>query len=280
VPRILSLLSLVVLHTPAWAAAGSALELRAIVFSGNRGVAASALREALPLKVGAKLPALMLGDEMVEAFTERAIVEPLRRLYADRGYVEHQVKREAVRFVVDDDGVSIHVPIVEGQRFAIGRFSVDGERPRTSLELGRELGIVRGRPFSGTSVVQAMELLATPLRNQGHATAEVTPRLKLDRKRRVVDVHLTVDRGAVCYVERVLVRGNDRVRSATLLRALTFGEGDRFSEAALERTRNKLLERGLFEAVDVVVSGGTTDDQLVITVEVKERADCPHTDAA
>lgn len=241
------------------------LPLFSISFTGNHSFSKKTLTHVLPVKEGGILPLDLLRDEkLLAAFAERGIVRPLSDFYLDRGFVEHELGLGSVHLDLAEGGVSIHVKIIEGKRFRVGRLSG---------------GLTPGQVFSQTRLVRAMARLARALHDRGHAAAEITPELDLDRKRRVVNIRLVVDKGAVYHVERIQVRGGGRISAPVIRRALTFKAGDRFSLSALERSRARLMAAGHFDLVSLSISNGTSGDRLVITVETTERIDCPQLEA-
>lgn len=241
------------------------LRLHAISFDGNHSFAKETLARVLPVKEGRGLPLALLRDEqLLTAFVQQGIVSPLSDFYLDHGYVEHELGLGSVHLDLVEGGVSIHVTITEGKRFRVGRLS-EGLRP--------------GQVFSRSKLVRAMARLARTLHDRGHAAAEITPELDLDREHRVVNVRLLVDKGAVYHVERIEVRGGGRISAPVIRRALAFKKGDRFSLAALERSQARLMAAGHFDAVNLSISQGASDDGLVITVETSERAGCPQLEA-
>jgi outer membrane protein assembly factor BamA len=254
---------------------GNTLSLRAITFAGNRAITAPALRRALPIRVGQRLPWAVLTDgDLRKSFVERAVVEPLGRVYLERGFVEHRIDAGSVELRRAAGGVQIHVKIDEGPRFLMGRLTVAGLDDRPVAR-----GVRTGQTFNALALYQGLGQLARSLRDRGHAAAEVTPELSLDRRRRVVDVHLSVQTGAVYEVETIALRGNQRVRSSIIRRALSFAKGQRYNESAIEASRRRLMATGYFESVDLELSAGREARGLVVTIVATERPDCPRVDA-
>jgi outer membrane protein assembly factor BamA len=256
--------------------APNTLPLRDITFAGNKTITAAELRRALPIKLGQQLPWAVLGKgELRVSFIGKALLEPLGRLYLERGFVEHEIDGKAVELRPAKGGIWIHVVIKnEGPRFQMGRLTVAGLDGR---QVAR--GVQTGQTFNALALYQGLGQLARSLRDRGHAAVEVTPELSLDRKRRVVDVHLAVETGAVYRVESVALRGNQRVRASIIHRALSFARGDRYNESALEQSRQRLMASGYFESVDLELSPGRSGNGIVVTVVATERADCPRVDA-
>jgi outer membrane protein insertion porin family len=242
------------------------LPLRSISFTGNSSFSSPTLTRVLPVKEGGILPLDLLQDErLLAAFVEQGIVRPLSEFYLDRGYVEHELGLGSVHLDLAEGGVSIQITITEGKRYRVGR---------------RGGGLTPGQVFSRTKLVQAMARRARALQDRGHAAAEITPEIDLDRERRLVNVRLVVDKGAVYHVERIQVRGNGRISAPVIRRALALKAGDRFSLSALERSHARLMAAGHFDSVNLSISQGTSDGRLVIIVETTERLGCPRLEAS
>jgi len=117
--------------------------------------AAGARTRHLPQRQQRRPLGLLRDEKLLAAFAERGIVRPLSDFYLDRGFVEHELGLGSVHLDLAEGGVSIHVKIIEGKRFRVGR-------------LGG--GLTPGQVFSQTRLARAMARLArAPIRSTKRA---------------------------------------------------------------------------------------------------------------
>ena len=88
----------------------------------------------------------------------------------------------------------------------------------------------------------------------------------------VVDVSYVIEEGPRIYVERINITGNVRSEDKILRRELPMREGDLYTLQAKERARQKLVNLGYFETVNVNTQPGTDKTRIIVNVEVVERA--------
>src|SRR4029079_10072258 len=88
---------------------------------------------------------------------------------------------------------------------------------------------------------------------------------------RTVDITLEVTEGPEVYVERINITGNTRSEDKILRRELPFVEGDLFTLQKLQRAKQRLINLGYFETVNVLTQPGTSKNRIIVNVEVTER---------
>jgi outer membrane protein insertion porin family len=80
-----------------------------------------------------------------------------------------------------------------------------------------------------------------------------------------------VDEGARVYVERIEVRGNTRTRDYVVRREFDVAEGDAFNRVLIDRAERRLRRLGYFSDVRVFTEPGSSDDRVIVVVEVVEQ---------
>jgi outer membrane protein insertion porin family len=80
-----------------------------------------------------------------------------------------------------------------------------------------------------------------------------------------------VQPGNLTTFERIEVVGNEKTRDKVIRRELRIYEGERFSGTGLRHSRQRVNALGFFETVEVTTRRGSAEDQVIATVEVKER---------
>jgi outer membrane protein insertion porin family len=84
-------------------------------------------------------------------------------------------------------------------------------------------------------------------------------------------VTLEVTEGIKTFVERIEIRGNTKTRDKVIRRYVPLAGGDVYNGKLLQQARAALGGLGYFEAVEVKTARGSAPDQLVLTIDVKEK---------
>jgi outer membrane protein insertion porin family len=108
--------------------------------------------------------------------------------------------------------------------------------------------------------------------NEGYAYAEVTPRIERDEENLVVDITYTIDKGSLVYFEKIIIAGNDKTRDKVIRRELRVYEKELFSESRMKRSIQNLYRLDYFEDVKVDTPRGSADDQMLLKIDVTEKA--------
>ncbi|NUQ35441.1 MAG: BamA/TamA family outer membrane protein, partial [Planctomycetaceae bacterium] len=86
-----------------------------------------------------------------------------------------------------------------------------------------------------------------------------------------VTITLDINEGPEVYVERINISGNVRSQDKILRREIPFVEGDLFTLQKLQRARQRLVNLGYFETVNVTTQPGADRTRIIVNVEVTER---------
>ena len=130
----------------------------------------------------------------------------------------------------------------------------------------------RGEYFRSTAVGVGQQRVTRAYRDAGYAYAQVIPVPKLHPKKHLVDLTVQVVRGAPVYIERIEITGNTKTMDSVIRREMTIFEGQLYSQSKLEFSRAQIQRLGYFENVSVAEQKGRTDDRMVVTFTIVERA--------
>ena len=82
---------------------------------------------------------------------------------------------------------------------------------------------------------------------------------------------LEVQKGPLVYIERIDITGNEKTADKVIRRELLLSEGALYSETGKEQSQFRVLRLGYFSNVDISTSRGSSDDKIVVNVEVTEQ---------
>ena len=105
----------------------------------------------------------------------------------------------------------------------------------------------------------------------GRASVDVVPKTEQVPGENTVNVTLDINEGPEVFVERINISGNVRSQDKILRREIPLHEGDLYTLQKKERARQKLVNLGYFEKVDVNTQPGSDKTKIIVNVEVTER---------
>jgi outer membrane protein insertion porin family len=190
--------------------------------------------------------------------------------YQDHGYLEVRVGEPEI--TVDDTAKSVRVaiPVTEGLQFHLGTMALQGDDLVPLEEIKALIGLREGDIFRRSAFAKGLSGVNQRYSSRGYAFVKVDYATRLNPETRVIDVTFIVERGPEARIGRVTVTGNVTTRDKVIRRALTFSEGDIFNSDALRRSRQKVMNLGFFESVDLAPhprEGSVID----VDIEVKEK---------
>lgn len=231
---------------------------------------------ARPVAELAPLVRLREGAPFVEATLE-ADVARIAQSYRDAGFIEARVTSVVAGGEADRTGatgaavrhVRPRIVIDEGRRVTVGRVAFRGQRRIAEADLRRVVRLQPGAPFSAAQLVADRNALQDFYRNQGFqdATVEVLPAPSSAPGR--VDVTFDIAEGTQAVVDHIIVSGNARTSSRTILGELALRPGEPIGLDDLAESQRRLSALGLFRrvAVEDLDKPGSARRDVLVRVE-------------
>ncbi|MDM8536860.1 outer membrane protein assembly factor BamA [Desulfobacterales bacterium HSG17] len=105
----------------------------------------------------------------------------------------------------------------------------------------------------------------------GFAYAEVTPVMDKDDENLTVDLVYKIAKNQKVKFERIVIRGNTRTRDKVIRRQLPIFEQGLYSGTLLKKGIQSINMMDYFEDVKMDTQEGSTEDQMIVTIDVKEK---------
>jgi outer membrane protein insertion porin family len=246
---------------------GRRITIDSIVIRGNEGLKDKQIKEVMATKQRQYF--ILRGTVQRQRLEED--MERIMGLYQDHGYVQARVERHDVVVDRDKARVTITVDVVEGAQHRVGIVRLTGVSMLPEEELRRQLGFKAGDVFSRTALRDGVRNITDVYSTIGRASADVVPRTEQQAATTTVDVTIEITEGPEVYVERINITGNTRSEDRILRREIPFVEGDLFTLQKLQRARQRLVNLGYFDMVNVTTQPGTDKTRIIVNVEVTER---------
>jgi outer membrane protein insertion porin family len=242
-----------------------------ITFIGNQAFGEARLRTVIQTRRSGIL-SFIRGGDVYDPDQLSADEEKLRRYYLDRGYADFQVISSVADLDRERNTFFISFTVEEGPRYRFGAISVDSSIPGVDpAVLQREVVTDEGDVFSSAEIEESLEAITLYLAGHGYPFAQARPRLDRDPDSLTIGVTYVVDEGARVYIERIEVRGNTRTRDYVVRREFDVAEGDAFNRVLIDRAERRLKRLGYFSDVRIFTEPGSSDDRLVVVVQVVEQ---------
>lgn len=239
-----------------------------VVIEGNEKLPDKVIKEPLATQeryywiLRGKLQRQQLDDD----------VERILAVYNDHGFIQARVEKTDVTVDRERARVTVTFHVVEGPQYHVDEIRISGVSLLPESEVRRVVTLKPGDVFSRSKLRESVRQISDLYSSIGRASAEVIPRTDpMPATARVV-VSLDINEGPEVYVERINISGNLRSQDKILRREIPFAEGELFTLQKLQRARQRLLNLGYFDAVNVTTSPGSDKTRIVVNVDVTERA--------
>ena len=197
--------------------------------------------------------------------------ELLRRFYLANGYVDFRVVSAVAELTPDRSGFVVTFSLEEGERYRVAAIDIVSRlRDLAPEDLLPIVEIEEGDWYDADQVEDTLVSLTEVVGSRGYAFVDVSPVIEPNREARTVDVTFEVDEGPRVYVERIEIVGNVRTLDEVIRREFRLAEGDAYNTALIRRSRQRIMNLGFFNQVDIESSEGSAADRSVLTVEVSE----------
>jgi outer membrane protein insertion porin family len=246
---------------------GRRITIDKIVIRGNKGLSDGKIKDIM--LVQERQYFILRGTLQRQKLDED--IERIISLYNDHGFVQARVESTDVAVDRDRAAVTITVQIMEGLQYKVGKVDITGVTLLPVTEVRRQIKFKTGDVFSRAKVRDALRSIGDLYSTIGHAAADVNPRTEQRPSPPTMDVVFEINEGPAVYVERINIVGNVRSQDKILRREIPLEEGELFTLQKMQRARQRLINLGFFETVNVTTAPGADKTKIIVNVEVVER---------
>ena len=251
---------------------GEPTTIRSVRFVGNRRFSDRKLRSVIRTKETAWYRFLASND-IYDPDRLTLDRELLRQHYLSDGYADFRVTSAIAELTPDQRDFFVTFGVSEGERYKIGKISVDAKlRDLEAKDIAEVLKVEPGEWYDVRDIDKSVDDITARVGELGYAFVDVRPRVKRDRETRELNITFQIKEGPRVFVERIDISGNVRTLDKVIRREFQLVEGDAFNTAKLRRSRNRLSRLDFFEKVTVDKVPGSAPDKAVVKVEVEEKS--------
>jgi outer membrane protein insertion porin family len=245
---------------------GRQMKIDRIVIRGNKGLTDKQIKEAMATQE--RQYYILRGTVQRQRLEDD--VERILGLYNDHGFIHARVESHEVTVDREKARVIINLVVVEGAQHLVSGVTVTGVTLLPESEILRQVKLKAGDVFSRGKIRESVKGLEELYSNVGRASAEINPRIEQLPDNRIAIV-FDINEGPTVYVERINIAGNVRSQDKILRREFQMAEGDIFTLRKLQRSRQRLVNLGYFEKVEVTTAPGADKTKIMVNVDVTER---------
>ena len=198
-------------------------------------------------------------------------IESLKSFYLDRGYADFDVETSQVAIAPEKEDIFITLNIREGDVYRVSDVKVAGDLVVPEQDLMALVQVRRGDIYSRKYITATTELMALRLGQDGYAFAKIDPVPQENPETKEISITFLVQPGNRAYVRHINFEGSSGINDDTLRREMRQMEGGYLSNAAVERSKQRLQRLPFIEKVDVETTPVPgTPDLVDVDFKVKE----------
>ncbi len=224
---------------------GDKVRIDKVTFVGNEKISTKKIKKVISTKKYIPLWSWVMKTGTYKVLDLSQDIERIKGLYYNNGYIQINVGEPKVDLSADKKSLSITIPIHEGDQFRYGTIEVSGNKVFTDKELMAKVkskpGEIMNRDLMKDDVVALTDMYGS----KGYAFASISPVIKPDTEKKLVDVTLEASEGDQIFVNRINISGNVKTRDKVIRRELKFDEGEIYDTTSLKTELRQAQEPGL-----------------------------------
>ena len=249
---------------------GRVVEIQRISFVGNQDFSERRLRNALQTRQAGLFRRLIQSDTFIEeriAFDRQVLTD----FYNSRGYVDFQVLSVSSELTRQRNGVFVTFNVREGQSFKVGSVSTSSViEGLDAAEFEAALNIDPGDTWSPALIENNIARIERLAIEKQLNFVRVVPKISRNDAAGTLDVNFQLERGPRVFIERIDIEGNATTLDRVIRRQFTTAEGDPFNPREIRQAAERIRALGFFADAQVNNRPGSSENQVVVDVDVEE----------
>ncbi|MFO7556876.1 MAG: outer membrane protein assembly factor BamA [Desulfobacterales bacterium] len=247
---------------------GEKILIKSIKFEGNNAYTDKKLKKLMTTSEKGFFSWLTSAGDLKKEDLEQDAAK-LSAFYYNNGYIQARVGEPTIEY--KDKWIYITLKIDEGPQFKVGNVDITGELVLPKDELIQRLKITKETYYNREVVRNDILALTDLYSDEGFAYADISPLIDRDVDQLKVNITYAVQKGKQVYFENILIGGNTKTRDKVIRRELHVYEQELFSGRQLKRSVRNLYRLDFFEDIKVDTVKGSTDDRMILKIDVTEK---------
>ncbi|MGZ5019625.1 MAG: outer membrane protein assembly factor BamA [Chthoniobacterales bacterium] len=238
-----------------------------IHFEGNTHFSENTLRKQMKTRGKTMISFLDKSGRIDEAQFQQDL-DSLREWYQNHGYIDVEIKE--IRRERSAGHMIMIIPIVEGQKYYIGKIIVKGTKATTPEKVRMILKIKEGGVYSPKDIRDDAKKIADAYGGGGFVDLVVQPHGSPAGPGKI-NVTFEIEEGAKAFVQRINIVGNTRTKDKVIRREVLVAPGDVYSTTRVDISKKRLDNLGYFSRVETYPEDTNVPGRKDLTVEVEEK---------
>ncbi|MDQ6655995.1 MAG: outer membrane protein assembly factor BamA, partial [Verrucomicrobiota bacterium] len=217
-----------------------------IRFEGNTHFSDRTLRKQMKTKPKTLYSFLDKSGRLDETQLKQD-TDSVREFYQNHGYIDVEVRE--LRRERSDGRVTLVIPIVEGQKYTVGRITAKGFKSTTEEKIRALIKLKEGDVYSPKVIREDSKKIADAYGSGGYVDLVVSPQGVPSGANRI-DVNFVIEEGQRSFVERINIVGNTRTKDKVIRREVLVAPGDIYSTTRVDVSKKRLDNLGYFSRVE------------------------------
>ncbi len=248
---------------------GRKLGIKHIVFEGNDLIDDDKLKKIIQQKEK-RWYSFITGSGKYKEDVVDSDVFALKSFYMNNGFLDIQISEPELDDTKPKKAVLIF-KITEGQRYRIGTIALSGMEEISENDLRPTIRLRPGIIASYENINAGSEALRAYYGNRGYIRAGVSPEFDAHAENGTVDIEYAITEGAVGYINKVNISGNERTKDKVIRREVVIYPDEIYNRSRVKTSENRLRNLNFFEIVTINPEFTGEGDRYDLNVQVKEK---------
>lgn len=208
-----------------------------------------------------------------KVFFEKDLKEDIKKIetfYLNRGFLDISISTPSLLISEDKTRIYIDIFLTEGRPYKFGDSSFSGNLVYTSTELAKVVEYRRGKIFNQEKYEETIRAIQELYAEKGRLRARISPVKSFNDQTGLMNVHFAITEGDIVYIEHVDVEGNKATKTYVFKREIVVKSGQIFQASRIRKSREKIMNLGFIDEVDVDIQSPTDPDKVDLTFDVAE----------
>ena len=181
----------------------------------------------------------------------------LKNYFISKGFLLVDVRES---YEINDNAADIHFKIDEGKQFFVSKVQISGNQHLTDGQIKSILSLREREPFNSVLLNERVTELQKNLEyfSKLFSTIEIEPIISDS-----VEVVIKINEGPNVYINKTFIESIDIIDSALVFRELLYTPRSHYDPEAIEKSKRRLRETGIYSMVNLVPVKVTDSDSLV-----------------
>ena len=244
--------------------------INSITFNGNKNFSDRRLRDTIITRQ-TRWYSILSSNDKYDPQQIQVDENLLRKFYKDNGYADVSIEPAVAQLDREKDGFNIIYSIDEGKKYVYGDIEISSNISEIDIDIIKiGLKIEEGDVYSAGKIENTIKIINKLVIEQGFPFTETFPEVDRVENTNNLSVLFRINQADKKYVDRIIIRGNERTLDRVIRRNIRLAEGDAYVSSLLARSKTLITNLGFFAKVDLTENStakqGTTD----IIVDVQE----------